>query len=110
MRIRHGGQIDSIQATYIVEGGGTVAAPRRGGGGGVEAFVLFQAGEVITEVQGWTNHGVVDRLRFITNRRTLGTYGITGSTPFSVREQVIAFYGRYGQIMDAIGFYYLSKL
>ena len=46
---------------------------------------------------------------FITNTRTYGPYGVTGSTLFHVQERIIGFYGRVGQIMDAIGFYYLRK-
>ena len=109
LRIRYGNQIDSIQATYLLAGPSGYTAPRRGGTGGVETFIQFSLGEVITDVRGWTNHGVVDRLMFITNTRTYGPYGVTGSTPFHVQERIIGFYGRVGQIMDAIGFYYLRK-
>ena len=102
--------IYAIQATYILADGTTTVAPSRGITEGGEDHITFSDGEVITEVQGWTtsDNGFLVRLIFITNMGTYGPYGPT-LVPFTLREQVIAFYGRQGGGVDAIGFYYLSK-
>ena len=77
-------------------------------------YIVFLAGEVITEVSGRTSDVVVDQLSFTTTTNssgattTYGPFGITGLRAFRVRINVIGFYGRAGQIMDSIGFYYTS--
>ena len=111
LRIRHGNQVVSIQATYILEDGATWVAPKHGGSGGSESYIQFDAGEFITRVDGKTNGTLVDQFTFTTEKadgtvRKYGPYGNTGRTAFSVSGHVIGLLGRSGNLLDAIGFHY----
>ena len=111
LRIRRGNQVDSIQATYILEDGATWVAPKHGGSGGSESYIQFDAGEFITRVDGKTNGTLVDQFTFTTEKadgtvRKYGPYGNTGRTAFSVSGHVIGLLGRSGNLLDAIGFHY----
>ena len=111
LRIRHGNQVDSIQATYILEDGATWVAPKHGGSGGSESYIQFDAGEFITIVDGKTNGTLVDQFTFTTEKgdgsvRKYGPYGNTGQTAFSVSGHVIGLLGKSGNLLDAIGFHF----
>ena len=110
MRIRAGNQIDSIQVTYRLNDGTTYTAPRHGGTGGTEFSFTLADGEKLTRMEGMTNGVVVDMLTFYSNLNNVyGPYGVTGLTPFSVMaSEIVAFFGRAGDIMDAIGVYYTN--
>ena len=61
-------------------------------------------------MEGKTNGQLVDQLTFtITSSsgstRKVGPFGKTGSTPFSVEGNVVAFFGRAGNLLDNVGFY-----
>ncbi len=60
-----------------------------------------------------TSGQLIDQVTFTVRntkgqRRTAGPYGKTGQTPFSVTAPngIHGFYGRAGNLMDALGVYY----
>lgn len=109
--IHHGKTIDSLQAEYMLEDGSSFVADKHGGIGGCESYIEFSDGEVITEIHGSANGAGVHQLTFITSvtggarKEYYGPYGTTGSITFSVKSKIIGFYGKCGDILDAIGFY-----
>ena len=112
IRIRHGDQVDSIQATYRVANGSTWVAPKHGGHGGSETFIQFTDDERVIRIEGKTNHVLVDQLTFLTQKgdgsqQKYGPFGITGKTPFAVGGKILGFFGRSGNLLDAIGFFYI---
>lgn len=114
IRIRHGNQVDSIQATYILATGSTFAGGRHGGHGGRETYLQLEAGEEIIEVYGKTNHALVDQISFVTRKadgtvQIYGPFGRTGETSYSVKGQILGFYGRSGNLLDSIGFYHVPS-
>ena len=112
MRIRAGDQIDSIQVTYRLNDGTTFTAPRHGGTGGTEFSFTLADGEKLTRMEGMTYiTGVaVNMLTFYNNLNNVyGPYGTIGLRPFSVTaSEIVAFFGRVGGLMDAIGVYYTN--
>ena len=110
MRICAGNQIDSIQVTYRLNDGTTYTAPRHGGTGGTEFSFTLADGEKLTRMEGMTNGVFIDMLTFYSNLNNVyGPYGITGLTPFSIMaSEIVAFFGRAGDIMDAIGVHYTN--
>ena len=113
--IRHGDQVDSLKATYMLADGSTLVSSKHGGSGGHETYIEFEAREKITEVKGMTDGEFVDQLTFITKtssgaQKVYGPYGITGRTPFSVQGEIVAFYGRSEKLLISIGLYYIHNL
>ena len=113
--IRHGNQVDSLQAKYLLADGSTFVAGKHGGNGGTETHLQFADGERITEVRGDSNGVLVDQLTFVTTtssgaQKVYGPYGRTGITPFSVQGEIIGFYGRSGHLLDSVGFYYQIRV
>ena len=112
LKIRHGNQVDSIQATYELLGGMRMTADNHGGTGGSPTTVEFAEGEVIMEMKGKTNNVLVDQVTFVTRKQdgssgTYGPYGKTGKTPFEVNGKIVGFFGRSGNLLDALGAYYV---
>ena len=112
LTIRHGNQVDSIQATYELLGGGTYSGSKHGGTGGSQSQVQFEEGEGITQMNGKTNNVLTDQVTFTTTRKdgtkvTYGPYGKTGKTVFEVQGSVIGFFGRSGNLLDALGAFYI---
>jgi hypothetical protein len=112
--IRHGNQVDSVQAKYLLADGSTVVSDRHGGSSGTNTHIEFGDGESIKEIRGKTNNALVDQLTFITEnssgvQKTYGPYGRTGRTPFTVKGEIFAFYGRSGNLLDSIGIYYFLQ-
>jgi hypothetical protein len=100
--------IDSFQAVYQTQGG-VVLGPRHGGGGGGTTSVTFGQGEKIIGA-GVRSGQFVDSLLFVTidsngHGRQYGPYGGTGGSYTPVNGEIIAFMGRAGSFIDAIGFY-----
>lgn len=113
--IRHGNQVDGLQVTYLLADGSTYTAPRHGGSGGSPSSFTLAEDERIIRIEGKTNNALVDQLTFITQNaageeNVYGPYGKTGRTPFSVEGYVVGFFGRAGNLLDAIGFYFLPPL
>lgn len=113
--IRHGNQVDGLQVTYLLADGSTYSAPMHGGGGGSPSSFILAEDEMIIRIEGKTNNTLVDQLTFITKNaageeKKYGPYGKTGQTAFSVEGYVVGFFGRAGNLLDALGFYYLPSL
>ena len=113
--IRHGNQVDSLQVTYLLADGSSYTASKHGGGGGTPSSFTLAGDERIIRVEGKTNHTLVDQVTFITKNaagieKRYGPYGKTGKTAFSIDGYVVGFYGRAGNLLDALGVYYLPPL
>ena len=116
MRIRAGDQVNSIQVTYWLKDGSTYTAPMRGrtGSGGTEYSFTLADGEKLTRMEGMTSGPgvfiVIDMLTFYSNMNNVyGPYGMTGQTRFSIAAtEIVAFFGRFGSLLDAIGAYYTN--
>ena len=111
MRIRHGNQVDSIDADYLLLGGGILDGQNHGGSGGSPTNVNFAEGEVIIKITGKTNNTLVDQLTFYTRKPDgstgkYGPYGKTGKTEFEINGKIVGFFGRAGNLLDAIGAFY----
>ena len=113
LRIRHRFQIDSLQAEYILVNGSILVAEEHGleQEGDQETYIVFSAGEVITEVRGLTDSFILNLTIFTTdtanNIRQYGPYGVTDITPFSIQEgNINGFYGTSGSVLDSIGVYF----
>ena len=107
MKIRSGNQIDSIQVTYRLKDESTYEALMHGGTGGSESFFTLADGEKLIRMEGMTSGVLVDMLTFYSNyNNTYGPYGVTGQKRFSVAGlEIVAFFGRAGNLLDAIGAY-----
>ena len=60
---------------------------------------------------GKTNNTLVDQFTFTTMRpdgttATYGPFGKTGQTEFEVQGNIVGFFGRSGDLLDAIGAFY----
>ena len=111
LRIRHGNQVDSIQADYELLGGGCYSGGNHGGTGGSPTEVPFAEGEVIVKMSGKTNNTLLDQVTFTTTKSngstgTYGPYGKTGRTAFEVDGNIVGFFGRSGNLVDALGVFY----
>ena len=112
--IRHGDQIDAIQVTYRLKNGSTYTAPRRGGSGGILSSFTLASDEAIVRIEGKTNDSLVDQITFTTKNAAgvetrYGSYGRTGQTPFYFDGRIVGFFGRAGNLLDAIGVYYMRS-
>ena len=113
--IRSGNQVDSIQVTYRLANGQTWTSARHGGGGGELSVLTLGEGDYISKIEGKTNGVLVDQLLITVTRdngsvKVFGPFGSTGKTPFTIEGNIIAFFGRAGNLMDSIGFYCFKKL
>ena len=107
LKIRSGNQIDSIQVTYRLKDGSAYEAPKHGGNGGSLSSFTLADGEKLIRMEGMTNDVLIDMLTFYSNYNNVyGPYGRTGRASFSVEGlEIIAFFGRAGNLLDAIGVY-----
>ena len=110
MSIRAGFIIDSIQVTYRLKDGNNYTAPMRGGAGGAEISFTLADGEKLTRMEGMTDGVYIFMLTFYSNLNNVyGPYGTLDGTQFSfAATEIIAFFGRVGGILDAIGVYYTN--
>ncbi|XP_020101268.1 protein GOS9-like isoform X1 [Ananas comosus] len=110
--IRSGHVIDSLAYEYVQDGK-TFSVGPWGGSGGTSTTIEFQPGEFLIIIDGnfgeFEGFNVVRSLTFITNVRPYGPFGIEDvGTPFFIpvaSGRIVAFYGRFGQYVDAIGMY-----
>ena len=89
IRIRHGNQVVSVQATYWRADGSTWVALKHGGSGGRASSLQFADNENGICIEGKTDNVIVDHLTFGTHKAdgSQGKYGPfdkTGKTPFAV--------------------------
>ena len=114
VQIRHGNQVDMIDITYNLCGGGTFNGGQHGGTGGSLSSFSLEEGDYISKIEGKTNGVLADQLTFTVitcSGRTVthGPYGKTGRQPFSVEGKIVGFFGRSGNLLDAVGVYYYPK-
>ena len=114
VQIRHGNQVDMIDITYNLSGGGTLNGGKHGGTGGSLSSFSLEEGDYISKIDGKTNDVLVDQITFTvttsTGRKVVhGPYGKTGKKAFSVQGQIVAFFGRSGNLLDAVGVYYYPQ-
>jgi len=110
VRVSAGTMIDSIQAIYVLPDGRTVTGPLHGGPGGNANSFRLDSDEYIVGVSGRYGKNI-DCLRIQTNKRTSPLYGGSGgrqdySLTLSSGNQAVAFFGRSGNQLDAIGLVY----
>ena len=107
LKVRSGNQIDSIQVTYRLKDGSAYEASKHGGNGGSLSSFTLADGEKLIRMEGMTNDVLIDMLTFYSNYNNVyGPYGRTGRASFSVEGlEIIAFFGRAGNLLDAIGVY-----
>lgn len=109
LTIRSGSMVDSIQATYQLENGQIWAAPVHGGGGGSPHTISFMEDETISTMLLRTG-SLVDQIMLITTRpgepdHVYGPYGGQGGSSHAITGNIVAFYGRSGSLIDAVGVY-----
>ncbi|GJM94563.1 hypothetical protein PR202_ga11220 [Eleusine coracana subsp. coracana] len=107
--------VDAISFTYTAIDGTSHKAGQWGGSGGRKREVKLGETEFIKEISGtygpFEGHaGIVRSLTFVTNVGKHGPFGNSKEgTPFIVPLQnggrVVGFFGRSGQLLDAIGIY-----
>ena len=105
----------SIQVTYRLKNGSTYTTPLRGGTEGTMYSFTLAEGETLTRVEGKPTYNVyvLEYLTFYSNlNNTYGPYRRSGSiTPYTFfveGQEIVAFFGRYGDLLDAIGVYYIN--
>ena len=100
--VGHGDLVDSIQITY-----GTQQGPKHGGGGGRVDTISLAKGEQVIAVVGRSGAST-DQIQFVTVSpgnvlKSYGPYGGNGGSPFYIIGAVDAFFGRSGDLLDAVG-------
>ena len=101
LTIRHGRNIDAIQATYKLPDGGSYTTPQRGGGGGTATTIHFEEGEKIVRISGKSGPSkLIDMLRILTQTalgelKQYGPYGtgLPGPSDFTVTGAVSGLLG-----------------
>ncbi|CAL5066186.1 unnamed protein product [Urochloa decumbens] len=115
--IHSGSVVDSIRFSYTDYAGQTHRAGPWGGSGGLQVYTTqFNNSEFIIQVSGTigTYGGVtaVTSLKFVSNLKTYGPWGLENGTPFTVRVQpmgaIVGFFARGGTYLTAIGVYVRS--
>ena len=119
MRIRHAVFVESLQAEYkLTDASVYRPTPEHGGNVARQIRIPFQTqrGEMLTEVNGLTDHRFLYSLIFVTTdgsglRRSYVMHSrpeSIGLQSFTLRERVIGFYGRSGGAVGRLGFYYIG--
>ena len=115
MRIPAGNVVNSIQVTYRLRDGSNYTAPMHGQTGDTEYSFTLADGEKLTRMEGMVSSGhlpLIGVLTFYSNMdKVYGPYGttVTGQILFSfTATEFIAFFGRSGSRIDAIGVYYIN--
>ncbi|XP_020550513.1 jacalin-related lectin 19-like [Sesamum indicum] len=107
--------IDSIRVLYDKNGMPVLSEKHGGPGGHTNAEVKLQfPDEYLTEVSGHCSplgrrgNAMVRSLKFRSNWRTYGPFGVESETPFCFPMEggmIVGFRGRCGLYVDAIGFH-----
>ncbi|KAG8371630.1 hypothetical protein BUALT_Bualt13G0108300 [Buddleja alternifolia] len=108
--------IDSIQVVYE-KNCKPVEAPKHGAGGGQKTHkiklqfpeeYLKEVSGQYSPLNGHSGNPYVRSLKFTSNMRTFGPFGVEQGTPFSLPMQggkIVGFKGKSGLYLDAIGFH-----
>ena len=112
MRIHAANQIVSIQVTYRLKDGNTYTAPMRGITESTEHLITLRDVEKLIGMQGTITFNIVNTLTFHSNLNVYDLYGTVDfrQIPFTLyaATEIVAFFGRVGSRLDAIGVYYIS--
>lgn len=107
LNLRSGENMDSIQATYLLDDGRIWTGPTHGGGGGTSSQVNLSGQDLIAVLL--RTGKLVDQTQFVAkagnNTFVYGPFGGTGGGAHSIVGQIVALYGRSGDYLDAIGVY-----
>ena len=116
LKIRSGGIIDSLQMIYRNDNGQKWTSNQHGGSGGKLHTIHFDQYEYIVAVVGFYGRSrwcdsCINQLGFITKdnngyQNRYGPYGQKKGSLLLYTGQVGGIFGRSGQYLDAIGFYY----
>ena len=115
LSVCHGDAVDGIQVNYTLEDGKTLVGFSHGVTDKcTKKFIEFREGESIVRIEGKTQatYGYVSQLTLFTATvgglpSTYRPFGLGGDSdePFSVTGAAIGFFGRAGQVLDALGLY-----
>lgn len=104
--------IQYVQFDYV-KNGQTEQAPLRGIKGRVmpaDPFVINHPEEHLVSVEGWYSpEGVIQGLKFISNKKTSDVIGYEDGTPFTLKVQdkkIIGFHGSAGDNLNSLGAYF----
>ena len=110
-----------IRTQYSLSSGSTLITEVHGTADNVYNSVTLSQGETITAIVGLTGtgpssdlQGSLDLVRSIAiltelssgEKRQYGPFGGTGTDLFVAHKDIVAFYGRAGDAIDSIGFYF----
>ena len=113
--------IRGIRTQYSLSSGSTHTTGVHGTADNVYNSVILSQGETITAIVGLTGtgpssdlQGSLDLVRSIAiltelssgEKRQYGPFGGTGTDLFVAHKDIVAFYGRAGDAIDSIGFYF----
>jgi len=105
--IRHGDRIDAILGVWKTENGEQITGKQHGGYGGDESIIVLEPNEKINKVL--IRYGsLVDSLEFHTSQnRQFGPFGGAGGEKnVEVPGNILGFFGRAGDELNAIGFFF----
>ncbi|KAK1582589.1 hypothetical protein Q3G72_016571 [Acer saccharum] len=114
IEIVHGVVVDSIYIKSVNRktGRSEFSGKHGGNGGGSTLISITEPDEYITSISGTTRtfngHLVVESLTFNTNKTRYGPYGNTTGNGFGIpmeNGEIVGFFGRAGDFIDAIGIY-----
>ena len=108
--------IRGIRTQYSLSSGSTHTTGVHGTADNVYNSVIPSQGETITAIVGLTGIGLsatsrVRKIAILTElssgeKKQYGPFGGTGTDLFVVHKDIVAFYGRAGNELDSIGFYF----
>ena len=113
LTIRHGTNIDALEATYLLADGTTYETQQHGGNGGSPSRICFADDEQIIQISGKAGPSqFIDMLKLETSnsageKRVYGPYGtgLPGPPDFIINGIIYGFFGRSSTMLDAVGFY-----
>jgi len=113
VRIRSGSRVDAVQMLLQDPKGNQYELPWHGGGGGQPHTFRMNPGQFVTKIYGRYGSGV-DHIHVVTNLGEIGDGGGDGGGADYVYEvpdryQIVGFYGRSGDKIDAIGIVYQPR-
>ena len=109
-----GKSVDAIKIQYELLWGSQYNGDKHGGDGGSASNIYLDPGEVIEEVR-MSVGGYINQVKFVTRRQDgstgeYGPYGEAGDDDTDVKlyGRVIGFHGGEGNVLDALGVYYIQ--
>jgi len=122
LKVHSSSRIESVEVTYFNTEGKTLDTQKHGSysGEGNISLIDFEEDEEIIQIQigSYKDHFlqkpdfIIGRLQLVTQKKDgskmqYGPYGCHSVKEFTLNGRVVAFFGRCGQHLDAIGMYYI---